>query len=100
MINGRRFSKLEETTETLRREVDALRYDVEDLKARVQRVLWRIQKTNAGATAPTDTGADGQVITVEGAPIQAPATSSVDPVSARLLARRSRRGPTRDPEEA
>jgi len=82
---GRRSGRLAEEVEMLRRKVDAVLYDQEDIKSRLQKVLWRIGKLGAGAAAQE---APGTAPSTDNA--IAPSVTSTDPVSARILARRGR----------
>jgi hypothetical protein len=106
----RKLALLLEEQELLRRAVEALQYDQEELKKRVQRLIWRTRKEqgptsldesgaspDAGAAAGTDTSPGDTASTAADAPGRAskapwtaPWTSGADPVSARLLARRRR----------
>jgi len=86
---GRRSGRLAEEVEMLRRKVDAVLYDQEDIKSRLQKVLWRIGKLSAqpvdeGSTPSASSGPTGLGASTSPSP-------QTDPVSARLLARRSRR---------
>ena len=116
----KKLALLLEEQELLRRAVEAVQYDLEELKKRVQRLIWRTRKeqgpTNsdesgaspdAGAAAGTGTSPGDTASTAVGAPGRATSvswTSGADPVSARLLARRRRlpgqlstRGPDDEP---
>jgi len=114
----RKLALLLEEQELLRRAVEAVQYDLEELKKRVQRLIWRTRKEqgptsldesgaspDAGAAAGTGTSPGDTAGTAVDAPGRAnsgPLTFGTDPVSARLLARRRRLpGPlsTRGPDD-
>src|SRR5712664_166372 len=79
--------------EQLRREVDALKYDLEDAKQRIQRLMWRSTRANTttetsaapasgAADIASSTGGDTAAASANGG-----RGTTADPVSARLLAR-------------
>lgn len=78
---GKRSGRLAEEVEMLRRKVDAVLYDQEDIKSRLQKVLWRIGKLGAGAVEAGAPSTEDAIATSATPP---------DPVSARILARRGR----------
>lgn len=102
----KKLGLLLEEQELLRRAVDGLTFDMDELKKRVQRLIWRTRKeeaateTDAGAAADTVIALGDTASTAPDAPGHASKASwpsASDPVSARLLARRQRRGgPSRE----
>jgi hypothetical protein len=87
---GRALGEIEQ----LRRDVDGLRYDLEDAKERIQRLLWRSKRPSAGDSAAPAVEVSPASPSTDGASAAGPASAGLmaaaDPVSARLLARRRR----------
>jgi len=105
----RALSRALDEIEQLRRDVGALQYDLEDAKQRIQRLMWRskrdapIPTTTSGdpseaAPTATDTGASTSGDTAA-ASANGGRGTTIDPLSARLLARRGRL-PTRGPRSS
>jgi len=92
----RALSRALDEIEQLRRDVDALKYDLEDAKQRIQRLMWRSTRasTTTGTSAEPAPGAADTVSSTSGdtAAVSASAGhgTTADPISARLLARRGR----------
>jgi hypothetical protein len=84
--NLRRLSRIEEKVENAEGELRDLRNEIDDLVARVRKLVWRVGKMGAPPDDATNTvGARGPLFTETGL-----SEGKVDPVSARLLARRNR----------
>jgi hypothetical protein len=87
---GRALDEIEQ----LRRDVDGLRYDLEDAKERIQRLLWRSKRSTANDTAAAAVEGSPVTPSTNGGTAAASASAglmaAVDPVSAKLLARRRR----------
>jgi hypothetical protein len=85
-----KVTKLLEESEMMRRELEALKWDMEQVQQQIRRAVWR--RKGADAAAGSEGGGAGDAASVSSsrtdtAPSAAP---SVDPVSAKLLARRGR----------
>jgi len=96
----RALSRALDELEQLRRGVEGLRYDLEDAKQRIQRLMWRTKANPTTTTADPSASvpdASGSGASTNGdtaaASANAGPTRTVDPVSARLLARRGRLPP-------
>jgi len=95
----RALNRTLDEVEQLRRDVDALKYDLEDAKQRIQRLMWRSTRaqtptaTIGDPSEPAPAAADSGASTNGGsaaASASAGPGMATDPLSARLLARRRR----------
>jgi hypothetical protein len=93
----RALSRALDELEQLRRDVEGLRYDLEDAKQRIQRLMWRTKERASTTTADPSASvpdASGSGGSTNGGSAAASANAGpgpmTDPISARLLARRRR----------
>jgi len=93
----RALSRALDELEQLRRDVEGLRYDLEDAKQRIQRLMWRTKERATTTTADPSASvpdASGSGASTNGDTAAASANAGpgprTDPISAQLLARRRR----------
>jgi hypothetical protein len=90
-----RMKRVMDEQEMLRRELEALKWDMEQVQQQIRRAVWR-RKSSSGDhdTESTGGGASSGASSANGGSTPAggqSTTQAVDPVSAKLLARRGRR---------